>query len=74
MRTKRTMVILLMIQLCLFGLIGRLAQLQLVSTESFSNKHINLIEASVAQRTQEMVVSDGRGTFVDRAGNPLVDE
>lgn len=74
MRTKRTMVILLMIQLCLVVLIGRLAQLQLVSTESFSNKHINLIEASVAQRTQAMVVSDGRGTFVDKSGNPLVDE
>ncbi|ANB60576.1 peptidoglycan D,D-transpeptidase FtsI family protein [Anoxybacteroides amylolyticum] len=74
MRTKRTMVILLVIQLCLLGLIGRLAQLQLVSTESFSNQHINLIEASVAQRTQAMVVSDGRGTFVDKNGKPLTEQ
>ncbi|MCZ0756039.1 peptidoglycan D,D-transpeptidase FtsI family protein [Anoxybacillus sp. J5B_2022] len=74
MRKKRTIVILVIIQLGLFFLIGRLAQLQLVSTESFSKQHVNLIEASVAQRTQEMVVSDGRGTFVDKNGKPLVEQ
>ncbi|MBB5324852.1 cell division protein FtsI/penicillin-binding protein 2 [Anoxybacillus tepidamans] len=74
MRKNRTIAILLLIQLGIFLLIGRLVQLQLVSTESFSKKHVNLIEASVAQRTQEMVVSDGRGTFVDRNGKPLVEQ
>jgi penicillin-binding protein 4B len=74
MLKKRVMIILLAIQLCLFLLIGRLVQIQLVSTESFSEKKVNLIEASVAQRTQEMVLDDGRGTFVDRDGQPLTHE
>lgn len=52
-------------------LIGRLVQLQLVSTESFSKAHINLIEASVRQRTQALVVDEGRGRFIDRHGQPL---
>jgi penicillin-binding protein 4B len=71
---KRIMIILFAIQLCLFLLIGRLVQIQLVSTESFSEKKVNLIEASVAQRTQEMVLDDGRGTFIDRDGQPLTHE
>jgi cell division protein FtsI/penicillin-binding protein 2 len=52
-------------------LIGRLVQIQLVSTESFGDEHINLIEASVKQRTQALVVDEGRGRFVDRNGQPL---
>jgi cell division protein FtsI/penicillin-binding protein 2 len=74
MRKNRTIAILGIIQLGLFFLIGRLVQIQLVSTESFSKKHVNLIEESVAQRTQEMIVNDGRGTFVDRNGKPLVEQ
>ncbi|WP_027407896.1 peptidoglycan D,D-transpeptidase FtsI family protein [Anoxybacteroides tepidamans] len=71
MRKKRIVTVLVLIQLGLFLLIGRLVQIQLVSTESFSKQHINLIEESVAQRTQEMVINEGRGTFVDRNGKPL---
>ncbi|QAV27323.1 penicillin-binding protein 2 [Anoxybacillus flavithermus] len=69
---KRMVIILIMIQLAIFGLIGRLVQLQLVSTESFHG--INLIEASVAQRTEQLVIDDGRGVFVDRNGQPLTYE
>jgi penicillin-binding protein 4B len=52
-------------------LMGRLIQLQLVSTEDFTKYHINLIEASVNQRSQEMIVDNGRGNFLDRDGEFL---
>ncbi|NLP51347.1 penicillin-binding protein 2 [Bacillus sp. RO1] len=52
-------------------LIGRLVQVQLISTESFTDQHINLIEASVKQRTQSLVIDEGRGRFIDRNGLPL---
>lgn len=63
--------ILIIIMLLIFLLIGRLVQIQLISTESFSNHNVNLIEESVHQRTQEMVVDDGRGKFIDRNGQSL---
>lgn len=68
---KRVMVVLALIQISIFLLIGRLVQIQLVSTESFSVKKVNLIEESVAQRTQELMIDDGRGMFTDRNGKPL---
>lgn len=52
-------------------LMARLAQIQLFETESFSTKNINLIEESVKQRTQQVVIDDGRGYFLDRNGRPL---
>lgn len=52
-------------------LIARLVQLQLIQTESYSKHHINLIEESVAQRTQEIIIDDGRGQFLDRNNQPL---
>ncbi|CUA81091.1 peptidoglycan D,D-transpeptidase FtsI family protein [Anoxybacillus suryakundensis] len=69
---KRMVIILTIIQLAIFSLIGRLVQLQLVSTESFHG--INLIEASVTQRTEQLIIDDGRGMFVDRYGQPLTYE
>jgi penicillin-binding protein 4B len=55
-------------------LLGRLVQLQLVSTDDFTKHHVNLIEASVNQRSQEMVVDHGRGNFIDRNGELLTQE
>lgn len=55
-------------------LLGRLVQIQLISTEDFSKHHINLIEASVNQRSQEMIVDHGRGNFLDRNGEFLTHE
>lgn len=71
---KRAIIILVVILLTLTGLIGRLMQLQLVSTETFSNRDINLIEASVSQRTQELVIDQGRGRFIDRNKKALTHE
>lgn len=56
---------------CLLLLIGRLMQVQLFETEHFSKHDINLLEASVSQRAQEIVIDSGRGGFLDRNGNSL---
>ena len=49
-------------------LILRLAQIQLFETESFSKRNINLIQESVNQRTQTVILDHGRGKFYDRDG------
>lgn len=49
----------------------RLADIQLIHTESFSKKGVNLVQESVNQRTQEVVIDDGRGRFVDRNGESI---
>lgn len=55
-----------------FLLLGvRLAQIQLFSAESFSEHHVNLLEESVRQRSQEFVLDSGRGNFLDRNGTFL---
>lgn len=59
---------------CLFILgilMSRLIQLQLVATEDFSKYRINLIEESVKQRSQEVILDSGRGDFLDRNGDLL---
>ncbi|HWO95373.1 MAG TPA: penicillin-binding protein 2 [Bacillus sp. (in: firmicutes)] len=73
-RVKRFYILLTVIIGLIFLLIGRLAQIQLISTESFSKEKVNLIEASVKQRTQEMTIDDGRGKFISRNGYPLTYE
>jgi len=55
-----------LVALCL--LIARLVHIQLISTESYSKHRINLIEQSVNQRVQSIVLDDGRGKFYDRNG------
>ncbi len=60
-----------MLLLGIILLSARLMQLQLFQTESFSKHKINLIEESVAQRTQQLIIDEGRGQFLDRNGKPL---
>src|SRR3954468_8513540 len=60
--------------LCIAGLIvltARLIQIQLVETETFSKHNVNLLEESVKQRTQELVIDNGRGNFLDRNGEMM---
>ncbi|MEH7505005.1 penicillin-binding transpeptidase domain-containing protein [Neobacillus drentensis] len=52
-------------------LLVRLIQIQLVETETFSKHNVNLLEESVKQRTQELVIDNGRGNFLDRNGAML---
>jgi cell division protein FtsI/penicillin-binding protein 2 len=57
--------------LTLSFILYRLAAIQLIQTESFSSKGVNLVQESVNQRTQEVVIDDGRGRFIDRNGDSL---
>ncbi|WP_462412301.1 peptidoglycan D,D-transpeptidase FtsI family protein [Neobacillus sp. Marseille-QA0830] len=60
--------------ICIIGLallLARLVQIQLLDTETFSKHHVNLLEESVKQRTQELVIDNGRGNFLDRNGTML---
>ena len=52
MKKKRMRLLALFLTTFMLMLIGRLAYIQLVSTESFSNHVVNLLEASVNQRSQ----------------------
>lgn len=52
-------------------LLGRLAQIQLIDTKSFSGRNINLIRESVKQRSQEFIIDHGRGAFYDRNMEPV---
>ncbi|WP_042345742.1 peptidoglycan D,D-transpeptidase FtsI family protein [Bacillus massiliigorillae] len=71
LKEKRAIGIASMFLFLLCMLIARLVQIQLVSTESFSKHHVNLIEESVNQRVQSIMLDDGRGKFYDRANNLL---
>ncbi len=71
MKRKRVRFLSIVILLSLFGMMARLMQLQLFQTESFSKHKINLLEQSVAQRTQQLIIDEGRGEFLDRNGEPL---
>lgn len=52
-------------------LLVRLMHIQLIETETFSKHNVNLLEESVKQRTQELVIDNGRGNFLDRNGAML---
>ena len=68
---KRAMIMICCCMVCFAILLGRLMQLQLFETEHFSKHQINLLKESVTQRSQEIVIDSGRGSFLDRNGDPL---
>ncbi|MGG3924775.1 penicillin-binding protein 2 [Metabacillus fastidiosus] len=70
-RKKRVLFIAIFFIFILCGFMTRLADIQLLHTDNFSGRGINLIEESVKQRTQEVVIDDGRGRFTDRNNIPL---
>ncbi|APH04298.1 peptidoglycan D,D-transpeptidase FtsI family protein [Bacillus weihaiensis] len=72
--SKRFISIGIIFILIFFLYLYRLADLQLIHTESFTDKGINLVQESVNQRTQEVVIDDGRGRFVDRNGVALKED
>ena len=71
MHKRRMMIMAFIFMFLLLILLARLVEIQLIATESFSKHHINLIEASVKQRSQVLKIDDGRGKFYDRSGKPL---
>jgi cell division protein FtsI/penicillin-binding protein 2 len=70
-QSKRMIHFLILFNLLLFFLIGRLAQIQLIDTESFSEHSVNLIVESIEQRTHSFRIDDGRGKVLDRNGDIL---
>lgn len=69
---RRRMIGWLTICLCCFILLlFRLIQIQLVETDTFSKHNVNLLEESVQQRTEELIIDNGRGNFLDRNGDLL---
>lgn len=75
MRIKRRITIVLIVFICImFLLLCRLIQIQIIDTESFTDRKINLIEKSVTQRTQSLTVDNGRGHFTDRNGKEVGEE
>jgi cell division protein FtsI/penicillin-binding protein 2 len=74
-RKKRRMFIVLLLFTFLYtGIITRLAWIQVVDTHSFSPHKVNLVERSVAQRREKIVLDTGRGMIYDRRGVPLTGE
>ncbi|MBT2574305.1 penicillin-binding protein 2 [Bacillus sp. ISL-51] len=69
--SKRLKTAVICFLLVFFFLLARLAEIQLFFTESFSKSNINLLQESVQQRTEEVLISDGRGPFLDRNGTEL---
>ncbi|MGU3370844.1 peptidoglycan D,D-transpeptidase FtsI family protein [Bacillus mycoides] len=75
MKIKRRIIIVLICFMCvIFLLLCRLIQIQIIDTESFTDRNINLIEKSVTQRTQSLTVDNGRGHFTDRNGKEIGEE
>ncbi|WP_147532727.1 peptidoglycan D,D-transpeptidase FtsI family protein [Bacillus marasmi] len=72
MKRKRILVWAIISFICVLLLMGRLVQIQLIDTKSFSKHQVNILEASVKQRSQEVVLDSGRGNFLDRNGKPLI--
>lgn len=71
---KRTIISLVFMLLGLSFLMGRLMQIQLFSTENFTKYHVNLIEESVKQRSQELVIDHGRGEFLYQNGESITNQ
>ncbi|WP_053367224.1 peptidoglycan D,D-transpeptidase FtsI family protein [Bacillus sp. FJAT-27245] len=71
MTKKRILAIGILSFFGIFLLLCRLAQIQLVQPESFSSRHINLLEESVRQRAQIAPLDNGRGNILDRNGSPI---
>ncbi|KAA0762492.1 penicillin-binding protein 2 [Bacillus sp. SH5-2] len=75
MEIKRRITIVLICFICvMFLLLCRLIQIQIIDTESFTDRKINLIEKSVTQRTQSITIDDGRGRFIYQNGKEIDEE
>ncbi|MBS4217067.1 penicillin-binding protein 2 [Bacillus sp. FJAT-49711] len=71
MRGRRIRFLSAIMVVMMLVMIVRLMQVQLFFTENFTKHHVNLLNESVRQRTQEVLIDDGRGHFLDNEGLPL---
>ncbi|WP_226036983.1 peptidoglycan D,D-transpeptidase FtsI family protein [Aquibacillus saliphilus] len=74
MKKSRVYICALTITLFICFVIYKLADIQLLSTESYGPEQVNLLEESVKQRSSEISLSNGRGVFLDRANKRLNNE
>ncbi|MEK8131447.1 penicillin-binding transpeptidase domain-containing protein [Paenibacillus filicis] len=71
LKKNRIFVILIFIVCILLIWNIRLFWIQIAASGRWTSRHINLVENSVVQREQGIVLDSGRGDFVDRHGEPL---
>ncbi len=71
MRKRRIICFLLLCTFSMAVIMGRLLEIQLFRSEVFSKRHINLLKESVRQRSQELILDEGRGRFLDKNGESL---
>ncbi|WP_047151261.1 peptidoglycan D,D-transpeptidase FtsI family protein [Aneurinibacillus tyrosinisolvens] len=73
-KKRRMLVVLLLFTLIYTGIVTRMAWIQVIATRSFSSHHIDLVEKSIAQRREKIVLNTGRGMIYDRNGVSLTGE
>lgn len=71
MKKTRVQVFSIVALLFMCFIIYKLMDIQLISTENYGDKQVNLLEESVEQRTTEIELSSGRGILLDRNKQPL---
>jgi len=66
-REKRRMFVILLVMMIVFiGIVGKLLWIQLIASESYTSRGVNLVKNSVLQRQKALVLDSGRGDIVDR--------
>ncbi|MDR6555387.1 penicillin-binding protein 2 [Paenibacillus qinlingensis] len=71
MEKRRMFLMLFLILLLFLGILGKLFWIQIVASESYSSRGINLVKNSVIQRQRALVLESGRGEILDRNLQPL---
>ncbi|UQZ82532.1 Penicillin-binding protein 4B [Paenibacillus konkukensis] len=71
LKKHRLFYILLLMTVLLIGLNVRLFWIQVAASRNFTDRSIDLVENSVIQREQGIVLDSGRGDFYDRNGVAL---
>ncbi|HBI03251.1 MAG TPA: penicillin-binding protein, partial [Paenibacillaceae bacterium] len=69
---RRAFFVLIFLTLLIFGIMFRLAWIQIFTTRTFSYKKVDLISRAVEQRREKIILDTGRGTIYDRNGTPLL--
>jgi len=69
---RRTFFVLIILTILIFGIILRLAWIQIFATKAFSYKKVDLVTRAVEQRREKIILDTGRGNIYDRNGIPLL--
>lgn len=71
LKKQRLFIVLLLLVAALVLWNVRLFWIQVAASRHFSGRQVDLVENSVVQREQGIVLNSGRGDFLDRRGVPL---